>query len=86
MPEEQGQTPNPNPGSTPPQDPQGQAPAQPTQNPSNGGGLEPQTFDRAYVEELRREAANYRTRAQAAETKVTEFEASSLSEQEKLQK
>lgn len=85
MPEDQGQTPNSQPGQTPPEDPKGQAPTQSTPPPDEKG-QEPTTFDRAYVEKLRGEAAGYRTRAQAAEAKVQEFEQESLSEQEKAQK
>lgn len=50
---------------------------------SNGDGQE--SFDAAYVKKLRQENAGWRTRAQAAEAKVSEFEKSQLSESEKAQ-
>lgn len=39
-------------------------------NAGSGGGEQVETFDRAYVEQLRREAAGYRTRATQAEEKA----------------
>jgi hypothetical protein len=48
-----------------------------------GGDGGRQTFDKAYVEKIRREAAGYRTRAQEAEARAKEFEDRDKSEQEK---
>jgi hypothetical protein len=45
----------------------------------------PETFDRAYVEKIRREAADARKRAQTAEAKIREREDSEKSELEKAQ-
>lgn len=45
---------------------------------------EPKTFDETYVKQLRTEAADWRTKAQAAETKVREFEDKDKSETERL--
>lgn len=46
---------------------------------------EPQSFDREYVERLRRENASYRTRAQEAESKVQTFEQRDMTEQQRLE-
>lgn len=52
---------------------EGQEPQDSTTTPLEGDTTEgqehdaPETFDRAYVEELRRESANYRTRAKTAD-------------------
>lgn len=51
--------------------PPGQEPETPT---AGGDGEERTTFDRTYVESLRREAAGYRTRAQTAEEKIRTVE------------
>jgi hypothetical protein len=45
---------------------------------------EPKTFDEGYVKTLRQEAARYRTEAQQAKEKVSEFEEANQSEMEKL--
>ncbi|MFZ1769139.1 MAG: hypothetical protein WAU00_08080 [Caldilinea sp.] len=42
-------------------------------------------FDEAYVRQLRAEAARYRTEAQTAKARVTEFEAAQMTETQKLQ-
>lgn len=60
----------------------GQAPA------SGEGGQAPaqsETFDAEYVKQLRAEAAKWRTEAQAAKVKVTEYEKAQMTEAEKLQ-
>ena len=44
-----------------------------------------ETFDAEYVKQLRAEAAKWRTEAQAAKVKVTEFEKAQMTEAEKLQ-
>lgn len=46
----------------------------------------PETFDRDYVEKLRREAASYRTELKDAKEKLKNFEDADLSERQKLQK
>lgn len=48
-------------------------------------GSEGDTFDRAYVEKLRREAADYRTRAKAAEEELDEKKKAEMSDLEKAQ-
>jgi len=59
-------------GQVPPQQDGGQAPPQ-QQAGAGGNGQDgtADTFPRAYVEELRRESAGYRTRAQTAEQQLT---------------
>lgn len=60
----------------------GQAPV------SGEGGQAPtqsEVFDAEYVKQLRAEAAKWRTEAQAAKVKVTEFEKAQMTEAEKLQ-
>ena len=54
-----------------------------TQNMSDSKTVE--TFDRAYVEELRTESAKYRKRAQSAEDKVKEHDQAQMGELEKAQ-
>lgn len=44
---------------------------------------EPEVFDRKYVEQLRKENASYRTRAQEAEARLTEIDDAAKSEAEK---
>lgn len=46
----------------------------------------PKAFDAAYVEELRREAATYRTKLREAQTALKEREEAGLSETDKLRK
>jgi hypothetical protein len=81
----QGQEPNPQAG----QEPGGATPSAQSQQPP-AAGQEPQqppageAFTREYVEQLRREAADYRKRATTAESKVTEHERQQLSETERL--
>lgn len=53
--------------------------------PSNESGKQ-ETFDRAYVESLRQEAARYRTELQGVKSKLTEFETAQLSELDKAKK
>jgi molecular chaperone GrpE (heat shock protein) len=48
-------------------------------------GQEPTTFDAEYVRQLRAEAARWRTEAQAAKGKVTEYETAQMTEAQKLQ-
>lgn len=62
-------------------EPQGQAPA-----PSGGQDPQETTFDRTYVEQLRREAAGYRTQLKEAADKLKAFEDADMSERQKLQK
>jgi len=62
----------------------GQEPAPTTQEPANGGGKEPQTFDEAYVKEIRAEAARYRTSAKELADRLKEFEDRDKSDLEKL--
>lgn len=62
-------------------DAQGQDPATPS-----GGQDSPETFDRDYVEKLRREAAGYRTQLKDAQDRLKSFEDADLSERQKLQK
>lgn len=72
---------------------QGQDPTPAGQNPAanntapaaQGTGQDPQTFDAAYVKQLRSEAAQWRKQAQEAAAKVQTFEAQQMSETEKLQ-
>jgi hypothetical protein len=81
-----GQEPNPQAG----QEPGGaNPPAATPQTPSAAGqepaaGAAPETFSREYVEQLRREAADFRKRATTAENKVTDHERQQLSETERL--
>jgi hypothetical protein len=58
------------------------APAEPKADAPKG---EPKVFDEAYVAELRREAAKYRTEAQEAKGKAQEYEDAQKSELEKAQ-
>lgn len=48
-------------------------------------GQAPTTFDAEYVRQLRAENAKWRTEAQAAKGKVTEYEAAQMTEAQKLQ-
>lgn len=57
-----------------------------TQQATTDAGQQPETFDRAYVENLRREAAGYRKRATDAEAKVKAAEDAQLSELELAKK
>lgn len=57
-----------------------------TQQATTDAGQQPETFDRAYVENLRREAAGYRKRATDAEAKVKSAEDAQLSELELAKK
>lgn len=57
-----------------------------TQQATTDAGQQPETFDRAYVENLRREAAGYRKRATDAEAKVKASEDAQLSELELAKK
>ncbi len=80
-----GQEPNPSAG----QEPGGEQPNAEPQTPPPAGQEptsepKPETFSRDYVEQLRKEAADFRKRATAAETKVTEHEREKLSESERL--
>lgn len=46
---------------------------------------EPETFDRAYVERLRREAAEHRVKRQEAEQQVQQFQQANMTEAQRLQ-
>lgn len=62
----------------------GQEPTQQQQQePKNGGGQEPQTFSREYVEQLRAEAAKHRTEAKERADKLKEIEDRDKSDLEK---
>jgi len=63
------------------------APAEPTdaEPPEKAEPQDGKTFDEAYVKQLRSEAAQYRTRAQEAEGKLSEREEADKSEVEKAQ-
>jgi hypothetical protein len=81
-----GQEPNPQAG----QEPGGSTPPAAQATPPAAGqepaaqGAAPESFSREYVEQLRREAADFRKRATTAENKVTEHERQQLSETERL--
>ena len=80
-----GQEPNPQAG----QEPGGQTPPAAQATPPPAGqepaqSAAPETFSREYVEQLRREAADFRKRATTAEGKVTEHEREKLSDAERL--
>lgn len=56
------------------------------QEPTPSGGQDsPETFDREYVEKLRREAASYRTELKDIKAKLEEKEQEEMSERERLQ-
>jgi len=61
----------------------GQEPTQQVQEPKNGGGQEPQTFDREYVEKIRSEAAENRTERKKLEARLKEIEDRDKSDLEK---
>lgn len=61
---------------------QGQEPESNGENAQDAGA--PKVFDETYVKKLREEAASWRTKAQAAEGKVTEFEKAQMTEAERL--
>lgn len=65
--------------------PGGQEPTGLNTAPGGGNGQEPETFSRDYVQQLRKEAAQYRKAAQDAAAKVATFEAQQMSEAERLQ-
>lgn len=65
---------------TPPETPPETPPAPPGEP---EGPNTPETFDREYVEKLRRESAGYRTRAQEAEAKIKEIADRDKTEHEK---
>ena len=67
-------------GKTPEPDATTDPPADPPADPKDDGD----TFDRPYVEKLRKEAADTRKRAQAAEAKLKERDDADLSDMEKL--
>lgn len=72
---------------TPPAGDPGTPPAgNPPSDPPKEPGPEPKTFDAAYVENLRKESADYRTKLRAAEAKLEERAKADMSETERAKK
>lgn len=75
---------------TPPADPATPPATEPVITPGTGAPAidkpkpEPETFPREYVEQLRRENADFRTRASTAEAKITEAERAKMSDSDRL--
>lgn len=67
------------------QDNQGQEPNQGGQEPQGGAGQEPEVFDAAYVQNLRREAARHRAEAATLKQQVRDHEQAQMTEQQKLE-
>jgi hypothetical protein len=73
----------PAPAAAPGTPPAGDPPPAPTDPPP---GQAPKVFDEAYVQTLRSESADYRTKLRAAEEKLTKLENAQLSETERAKK
>lgn len=71
---------------TPPAGNPGTPPAGDPTTPPNDPGPEPKVFDLAYVEKLRQESADYRTKLRAAEADLEKRRASELSETDRAKK
>lgn len=77
-------TPGQAPPATPPAGDAPPAQTPPTPPPTTPPAGDPQTFDLAYVQQLRQEAATHRTAKAAAEAELKKLTDSQLSDQEKL--